>query len=127
MRLLIDTEAQRIAETVVKSDPAILGLVVMDERGGIVAGAPVSGMESSQRQMGEELQQMSAGAVVVLRSGARAVRFLGKLNYIAYSYETTKILAFGIPHQRYTVAISLTPRARSPSVYKKVLSALMAK
>lgn len=124
MQQLTVVEAQQIAQTILRSDHAILGLVLLDEQGRILAGAPTSEMESRQRQMGEELPQMAATAMVIFYSGARAVRFLGKLRWAVFSYETTKILSFAIPRQRYTVAISLTPNARTPSVYKTVLRAL---
>jgi hypothetical protein len=112
------SDAEQLADRIVGSGTSVFGLIVLDERGNVLAGAPSSEVESFRLETGNELREFGKAVAVLHGVGSKASKYFGELRYLVYAFRERKVLVFHLHQFRVILAIvldSTAPEARTLS------------
>lgn len=123
-RMIEETEAEGLAERILHSDSSILRLVVLDERGNLLGGAPSSHIESFRLAAGAALRNLGRAVAITQGVGYQAEQYYGDLEYLAYAFKKSKVLIFRFRPLCVIFAIILEPRASEARVLARVVRSL---
>ncbi|HUI00744.1 MAG TPA: hypothetical protein VLX56_03850 [Nitrososphaerales archaeon] len=118
--------ARRIARDVVRCDPAILGLLIMDKDDGskILAVERSPSLPDEERATEEQVKRFGIAAMVVWGAADNASQLMGRKEFVVGAFKQQMVLIAGLQEYGLLLAARLTRSANAEHVYSKVASFL---
>lgn len=113
-----------LAERILRSDPSILRLIVLDEQGNVLGGSPSSHIESFRSAAGKELQDFGKAVAVIHGVGSKAEKYYGDLEYLVYAFKNNKVLVAHLYPLCVILAVVLKPKASEARALSSVARTL---
>lgn len=114
--------AQRVAGDVVKCDPTILSLLVMDDADAsqILAVARSRSLPREEYAGPEMVKKFAVAAMVVWGAAEQASRLMGARQFMIGAFENQLVLLVNLREYRMLLAIRLNRSSNAEHVYEKI-------
>lgn len=114
--------AERIANDIVKCDPSILGLIVIDsgDSSRILAVARSPGLPAEQQSSPELIRRFAIASTVVWGAAESGSQMMGQREFIVGAFRDQLVLLIGLGQYNMLVAIRLSRSSNAEHVYAKI-------
>jgi len=118
--------AEKIAQEVVRADPTVLSLLVLDNRDSsrVLAVARSPALPPESRASPELVQRFAIAAMVVWGAAENAAKLMGRREFIVGAFKEQLVLLVGLPEYEMLLAVRLARSSNAEHVFDKIAALL---
>jgi hypothetical protein len=117
--------AEKVAQEVVKADPTVLSLLVLDHQDShVLAVARSPALPPESRASPELVHRFAIAAMVVWGAAEGAAKLMGRRQFIVGAFKEQLVLLVGLPEYEMLLAVRLARSSNAEHVFVKIAALL---